>query len=839
MPEVQEQSVDVNSENEKIKLATKKALSSEVEIDIPKLHSLPSEQQDIYLFTFVTNFEKHTKSLTGDGLKTQQARLKKELLKIISLQYPLPNRIVRNTVSRCFTHIFAQGDRRPLFESITELVDLLVLGKGDKETRNKHAAVHCLGEIYKVAGDGAINLSGLTCAAILRLLKSATNHVGLRSAIFRALGKIVASVAASLEESTARDIFKQAKSVASNDRGAPAQMSACWCLRKLVKSTGHFMNTLDFDALKVAMWKAGESPVPAVRNATAVCLASILTKAYTDTQSASSLPKTPRLKKPKKPTSGQSILVADSEDSDTARLASPTWKKGSIRLEMTLPEMFQQLSSQYVRSSTTKRGRAAIVCCYVKVLRNLAPSIVESQFGIIAEHLFVEILSSPSIAHHRYRLLLSRRFVQKILADIVCSKILSEVAQIDAARLLINDFLKNYPRVLKEKAEPSKNTLTGALTVLGSLIKSLGSAFSSLVDSCRDGLIQVLQHPSYTVQIHASHCLRLFVSACPQQLIPCASICMNSVNRELGLLDTGRHTARTCLGYANGLAAVLDVSKLHPLYSSIEISSQVFQAATSLLKSSANTELRVSGTQVQVAWTLIGGLMSLGPNFVKIHLSQLLLLWRNALPRALTKENFGQKQVAETSFLLLVRESALGSILSFLEFNSRLLTSDVSKRIAFMLQNTVDFLDDLPVSRSDDELSPRITPSLQLPELLQMVRRRVLQCFNRLAICSPQTSKEVLSDTTLLSFAVSCFAEPESYNQGSLGSSIAQSASNFESIWSLTDNYAFGTSGFMHGLQIEGFPGEKTKAEASQWYQDLDLDEGLESIVCEPLKYTI
>ena len=838
MPDVHRQSLGANDKHEQVKLVMKMASSPEIEIDILKLHSLPSEQQDLYLFTFVTNFEIHIKSLTGDGLKAQQATLKKELLKIISLQYPLPNRTVRNTVSRCFTHIFAQGDRRPLFESITELVDILVPGKGDKETRNKHAAVHCLGEIYKVAGDGAINLSGLTCAAILRLLKSAINHVGLRTATFRALGKIVASVAASLEESIAREIFKQAKSAASNDRGAPVQISACWCLQKLVKSTGYFINTLDFDSLKLAMWKAGESPIPAVRNATAVCLASILTKAYTDTKSAY-LPKTPRLKKPKKPASGQSTLMADNEDSDTARLASPTWKKSSIRLEITLLEIFQHLSNQYVRSSTTKRARAAIMCCYAKVLRNLAPSIVESQFGIIAEHLFVDILSSPSIAHHRYRLLLSRRFVQKILADIVCSQILSEFAQIDAAKLLINDFLKNYPRVLKEKAEPSKNTLTGALTVLGSLIKSLGSAFSSLVDNCRDGLIQVLQHPSFTVQIHASYCLRLFISACPQQLIQCASICMNSVNRELGLLDTGRHTARTCLGYANGLAAILDVSRLHPLYSSIEISSRVFQQATSLLKSSANAELRVSGTQVQVAWTLIGGLMSLGPNFVKIHLSQLLLLWRNALPRALTKENSGQKQVAESSFLLLVRESALGSILSFLEFNSRLLITDVSKRIAFMLQNTVDFLYDLQVTRSDGEQSPRMTPSLQLPELLQMVRRRVLQCFNRLAICSPQTSKEVLSDTSLLSFAMSCFAEPETYNQGSLGSSIAHSASNFESIWSVTDNYAFGTSGFMHGLQIKGFPGEKTRAEASQWYQDLDLDEGLESIVCEPLSYTI
>ena len=805
-----------------------------VQLDIPKLHSLPSEQQDLYLFTFVTTLERHVRLLGPDALKLQQTHLKRELSQIINLPTPSPTRPVRNSVGRCFGYIFGKGDRKLLFETITELADGLSVGKGEKEIRNKQAAVYCLGEIYRVAGDGAIQLASVTLAAITRLLKTAASHVALRAAVFKAASKVVAAVQGSLDEAVARDLWKQGRNAASTDRGALVQINACYCLEQLAQNTGYFSNTNDFESLKITIWKAGDSPISAVRYASASCLATIMIKAYSETPSMPAVPKTPktpRFRKAKKPNQGSGFSIGDGEDSDHLRLASPTWKKTTAQLELTLLDILRQLSSQYVRPSTTNRGRGAIISCYSKVFQMLDPTIVESSYGIIAEHLLVEILSNPQISHHRYRHLLTRRFVQKLLAEVVGLEILGEAAQLSAARLLINDYLKNYPRVIKENPEPQKNTVTGALTALASLIKSLGSAFSPLVDICRESLLQVLQHPSYTVQIHASHCLRLFTLACPSQLIQCASICMNSVNRELGLLNTGRQSARRCVGFANGLAAVLSISSLQPLYSSIEISARVLQQATNLLKSSVSAELRISGTQVQVAWILIGGLMSLGPNFVKIHLSQLLLLWRNSLPKGLAKENAGQRQTAEVSYLVHVRECALGSILSFLEYNGRLLTNDVSKRISTMLQNTIEFLDHLPTSKVEGELSPRLGPSLQLPDLIQMVRRRVLQCLSRLATRSPHTSRETLSQSNLISFAVSCFAEPEGYPQGSLGVSIANSAGNFDSIWNVADNSGFGISGMMRGLQIKPLPGEHQERPQSYWHRRKGAEEDLDQLV--------
>lgn len=782
----------------------KNGIPSKYQLNLSRIQPLPAEQQDLYLFTFTLDLERYLSGLSHEEICTKQAELNRQLLQIVNLSKPSPTRPIRKSLGRCFAYILEKGDRKTLYDSINQLIAIIGAGKGDKELQNKHAAVHSLGEIYKAAGDSAISLCGLSCAALIRSSKLAQNHVGLRAAILRALGNIVGAVSRSMDEGVAKDIWKHARTTASGDKSGLVQADSCRCLEQLIKSTPYFDDIGDFENLKSTIWKVSDSNVAITRHAAASCLASVLVKSYSDHVAEKFVPK---IKKPKKHNRSQSTAFEDGEV-DTSRSESPSSKRNTPKLELTLLGVLRQLSAQYTRPATSNRTRATIVHCYIRTLESLNRELVESSYGRIADHLLVEILSNPFITHDRHRLLLARRFVQKILTDCLGMKILGETGRFNAARVLINDTLKNYPQVIKERAEPSKHTLIGALDALAALIKSLGSAFGVMVDSCREALVQVLQHLSYSVQIHASYCLRIFVLACPQQLLPCASICMNSVNRELAILNTGRHSSRRCIGFSNGLGAVLSVSPLQPLYSSLEITTRVLSTAISLLKSSSQAEIRVSGTQVQVAWILIGGLMSLGPNFVKVHLSQLLLLWRNALPRPLTSENSAKRQSSEISYLTHVRECALGSILSFLEFNNRLITTDVSKRIAALLQNTVDFLENLPSKKHSDDTMQRNISSLQLHDLILMVRRRVLQCYTRLISFSPLASSEILTQSNLVTLAISFFADPESYIRGSLGSSIANSAGNFESIWSIADNSGFGISGLIQGPIVQPMPGE-------------------------------
>ncbi|EEY20603.1 HEAT repeat protein [Verticillium alfalfae VaMs.102] len=799
------------------------AVSANPELDLPKLQSLPADQQQLFLLTSVAALTKHVLALSNDDCTAQQFYLKKEVFQIINLTTPQPTRVVRNNLGKCLAHIFGHGDRKLLFETINDLVSITQGGKGKAESsqRAKHAAVVCLGDVFASAGDSAIGLHPIACSAMLKLLKLSSNHAGLRAAVFASLAKVVKMVEGSMDESIARDIWKQARSFATSDKGALAIVSACRCLRALT-----------------VIFKVIDSPSTQVRHAAADTLAEAMLRAYNETGAAEAVAK----KKPKsKALKRQSTIPSNLQDEDDlppsrSESPAPGGRKGQT-LALSLADILKILTGHYTKISTTNRARAAIGVCFGKLFRKLGEKTVETNFLKIVDSLSVDILGHPSITNNRYRLLVSRRITNTILQDIVGKKILGESGQMAAAKAITNDIIKNYPQALPERPEPSKHTLITALGVVASLVKSLGSAANGFAEACRDGLLGVLQHPSYSVQVHASACMKELVLACPQQLLPCLSVCMNSINRELSLLTTGRNSPRRCIGYAHGLAATLSASPSRPLYGSVDINSRVLTMATNLLKSSGQSELRVSSTQIQVAWIMIGGLMSLGPNFVKIHLSQLLLLWKNALPKPLSKDNTSHRSFLEASFLTHVRECALGSILAFLQFNSRLLTVDVSKRIATMLQNTSAFLRSLPAKKLTDDVAQRLTPALQLQDLDMMVQRRVLQCYAKLVNLSPAGGSEALIQSNLLTLAISLFADPENYApSSSISASIASAAANFETVWDAGDNSGFGLTGLISGFNIRRLPGQhESSLEEGYAHQDNTPDEAIDRLLLSPI----
>ncbi|CAL3966089.1 unnamed protein product [Diplocarpon coronariae] len=818
-----------SSQNGSLEAPRPRTPSTNPELDIKKLQTLPSEQQDIYLLTFVSSLTKHVESLEPDDCTAQQFYLKREMMQILNLVAPPPTRVIRNNLGRCFAHILGKGDRKLLFESINDLVGIISSGKAKTEAdfRTKHAAVYCLGDVFGAAGDSAIGLHPLACSALLKLLKPAANNAGLRAAIFRALGKVVKMIEGSMDDGIARDVWKQARTVAASEKSALVQVAACQCLKMFSKHTSYFDNASDFDSLKSTLLKTIDSSSPLVRQAAGECLAEAMVKNHSEDEPQEA--QMPKIKKIKRTNTKK---LDDEEEIQAPE--SPVSKKTQI-LVLTLPEILRQLSTFYVKSSTSNRARAGIAVCYTRIFKSLSERNVEKMYMKIVDSLTIDVLSHPNITSNRYRLLTTRRFVQVILEDVIGQKILGEPGQIDAAKQLINDVLKNYPQVIKERAEPGKHALIAVLSALASLIMALGSASTAFSDNCRDGLLQVLQHPSYTVQVYTSYCLRTFTLACPQQLLPCLTICMNSINRELALLTTGRNSPRRCVGYANGLSAMISTAPLQPLYGSVDVNSRVLSLATGLLKSSSKSELRVSSTQIQVAWILIGGLMSLGPNFVKIHLSQLLLLWKNALPKPLAKDNTSQRSYLESSFLTHVRECALGSILAFLQFNSRLLTLDVSKRIAAMLQNTTAFLKSLPSKKTTEDISQRLFPSLQLHDLDLMVQRRVLQCYTKLVNLSPAGGSEALLQSNLLTLAVSFFADPENYTPSSLSTSIASSAGNFETIWDVGDNCGFGVTGLVRGFKVQSLAGQHEGDTQNDWMKQSGSDSAIAGVLLSPI----
>lgn len=252
------------------------------------------------------------------------------------------------------------------------------------------------------------------------------------------------------------------------------------------------------------------------------------------------------------------------------------------------------------------------------------------------------------------------------------------------------------------------------------------------------------------------------------------------------------------MGHAHGLAALFAVVTERPLYVSYDLAAKVFDLAIQLLKRAGEHDVSVAGTEVEVAWTCIASLMALGPNFVRTHLPQLLVLWRNALPKPTSKDTTpgSGRSSAEWSFLLQVREAALTAILGFLRHNSTVLvTLDVSRRLALLLANALTFANAFAAQQQADEALETINTAATLPGLETplsareaMLRRRVYQCFTALGFSTVTEAMQV----TLLKSTATLFASPEGYAGSSIQAAIASSAGTLSSIWSTADGYAYG-----------------------------------------------
>ncbi|KAF2156259.1 HEAT repeat protein-like protein [Myriangium duriaei CBS 260.36] len=794
-------------------------------LDLEKLHALPSEQQDLSLLNFSADLVRHVSNLDADNASRQQAAIKKELLGMVNLTSPTPTRIIRNNLGTCFKDLFGKCNRKLLYESINDLSSIANAGK-DKDIKSKHAAIVCLGYLMEGAGDSAVSLSGNVFACALKLQKTAQTHAGLRAAIFKAFGRTVIGIGGSIDETSAKEVWRSARYAVSNDKSYHVQIDACWCMQQLIKHTNFFDNTTDFEKLQLAIWKAIESSCKQLRHAGVACLAVTLVKSFSEKPSKDII-----VKKPKK-AKGKGKDEEAEEDID--RPITPVLQKPVTALSFDLSEILKILSARYVKFTTTNRSRAAIAICYRQVLQSLGEKVVEGHYGLIIGHFFVEVLGQQLTRQFRYRTLMARKYVHILISNVVHGMI-GESAQLNAARFLMNEVLKDYPQVLKERPAPPKWSLITALSALEDLIIRLGSAIQPLSEMCREALAQVLQHPSYTVQIYTARTFKTLVTACPSQLLSSVTLCMNTVGREVGLLNSGRQSPRRCIGYAYGLAALLNASAHNPLYGSIDVYARVLEQATNFLKSSGSSNVKISATQIQVAWIMIGGLMSLGPNFVKIHLPQLLLMWRNALPPPPSKDEIQKRVMIEQSFLTHVRECALGSIIAFLHFNSKLVTADVAKRLASMLQTTISFLSYLPNKKTTEDVSARLATSLQLLDLDVMVRRRVFQCFKLLVMSNSHAVPDIVQESNVVSLAVSSFADPDNYQPSSLSASIASSAGNFESIWDLGDNSGFGVTGLVQDSGLRAVSIEKTPSEGSRSIHLIDPDTAIEQTARLPM----
>jgi hypothetical protein len=602
-------------------------------------------------------------------------------------------------------------------------------------------------------------------------------------------------------------------------------ISGLQCLLALSAAPATYGTLAEIDSILSVAFKALETTDFVTRRSLSRLVAGILAS----TQVEGSAPPPPPA--PRKKNTGKE--GGEDDDDVYPEIGAPSAAETSKKTLLSPIEMLVQLSAPYNRLSSSDRLRNAIVDVYAELLKNLGSNWVEHYYSDIVKHIVDEIgcgmaaglgwigwnaraaeRTEPLKARHDA--LVARKAAAILLHDVISGQLLSEAGQIVAAREIGTLYLKKWPSLMPTQPPPSKQSLLIALDETSSILQSLGCAPLLVQEALYDSLVRLVSHPSHSVQISASWALRTFCNAAPNRLSSTITHIMDLLNKDLSTISsktpppssssTSTEVHRRVIGYAHSLAALINLVPHKPLYVSFDLSAKCMSLAIQLLKQSGNHELHISGVEIQVAWILVSALMSLGPNFVRLHLPQLLLLWRNALPKP-TSKDASAAQVRgdnEWAFLLHIRECTLSAILSFLRHNgpsastygggNALVTEDIAKRLVLLLSNGLAFSNSFTSSHPSlsSEQSPATSSRLQLVDRDILFRRRLLQCF----VAFGQSSATQPYHIPLLQQVVNLFSDPDKYF-GESALQAAASSGTFTSIWDETDGFGYGVTSLM------------------------------------------
>ncbi|KAI0946131.1 hypothetical protein AcV7_010182 [Taiwanofungus camphoratus] len=743
--------------------------------------NLSGETGEIYLFQWLASTERAIKQATTEDLKSSQADLEATLQKIVTAPdpYPSPGRPMRNLVARCLIALYTRGETKTLFDILQAFLKIVGEPKALHKDSSKIAAMFCIGELMGMFGSQVMSLMVEIATIALKLNKS-SHSIILRYHALCALEKSLSTAKRAVTDAVSKDIIKQMKN-ALGDKALPIQRGACKVLILMYPSGDGTRSVSDVEAIVILCTKSLEGADQLTRQSLSKLVAHMLAS----TQVERVVPVAESSKKAKK---GQN----PNEDEDNpAGLHAAAEEAKPV---MTPNEILAQLSAQFNKPQSSRKTRVGIFDFYAALLTSLGSSFIENNYGLIVNHLMSEIIANPRNSTTRYETLLVRSLVGIVLRDLVGVRMLSEQAQITAIREISNVYLKRWPAMMPGQTAPNPLCLVVALREVAGLLQQLGNAPPPVQDALVEPLLTLLSHPNHSIRVNTAWALRCFCYSTPLRLPKVLLSIVEMLQRDITTLTTPAapsdiHTR--ALGHAYGLAALLAVIPERPLYVSYDISAKVFDMAVQLLKRAGEHEVKTARTEVEIAWTSIASLMTLGPNFVRAHLPQLLVLWRNALPKSTTKDSTVRRTPMEWMFLLHVRESALGAVHCFLKYNSpTLVTADVTRRIASFLSNSLQFANTFPTRRVEENAEQPQTEAkeLSLEGREALLRSRAFSCFSLLG---PSGLTETMQ-SSLLQSAISLFATAEGYTGSSVQAAIASSTGAFTSIWQSTDGYAYG-----------------------------------------------
>lgn len=743
------------------------------------------EKQELYVFQWLSHVEQESKVIEADLLKKIQPKLEKTLLSFVTMASPKPRRPIRCLIGRCFILLYTRAESRTLFDTIVALHGTAGAGKNvDKEA--KIAAIVTIGNIMGVLGANVLSLFTESANIMLKIIKNSNNSLLMRLESLNALTLLLRGAGKAAGDPTLKELHKFLK-IGLVDKAQVIRVASAQCLQACLQNAPQNLTLHDIEQMLQALFKALEGSTFPVRRAVSSALSTIL--AFTQSK-ATVDPSKPAVKR-----------ISTAIPTDLSAVPEDVASKETSLLS--IEQMLSQLSLTYNRISTPREVKAGVIEAYAALFIQLGTRFVEINYAIIVKHLFNDLLGNIRNTINQSDATFLREDLFFLLNDVVGCRLLSEQGQANAVQVLINDWIKTWPALMPNQAPPNKQCLITAINLVSSLINELGGAVLPVEGILLTPLTTLLAYPSFAVQAATARCLRCVCMAVPGNLGVLLENLFGHLEKDLKNLTNHSATDdlfKRTIGYVYGVSAVMSVYPYKTIYIKFDLSQKAFSLSSQLLDN-LSKNAKVASVQVQVAWTLISSLMGLGPNIVKLHLPQLLLIWKNALPKPTGKESNAIRVESEWSYILHTKHCVVTSILSFLKHNSKsLVLPETAKRISVFLNNTLAFLTTAPLEFAPTTMSPCLPYETKLTDQNYQLRQRIFECF---VAIKPSTTYESLF-SSLLRNSVSVFASPERIIPSS-GAQVHVTAAvpgQYVSIWNNADGHGFGVTSKLNGFSV-------------------------------------
>lgn len=746
-----------------------------------------------------------------------------------SMDAPKPGRPERHLLARNLILLFGEGESRSLFDVMAALLRAASddpskfasgpnqgsVYKGSFDRSGRVAAFYVLGELFSALGHNVMSLFNEIASVSITVGKNTSHPTILRYQALLCLHKLLVKNSNNIGDAFGKELLRTFRQGLADKAGPVVRVNA-ECLTVLVRNSGLLNSRSEVETVLTLAMKALDHADYPTKRSLVELLAAMLAWTQEEVVPVASSKKS----KKKKDEGGNS---SDTEDIGVSSNGGSTGE-AQFRKIMDATAMLEQISNAFWRPAATRALQCALLNVYAALFTELGAEWVNVNYELLIEHLIVTLpgpLKLPQQGHHDTHFL--RRGVGLVLRQLVGERMLGEQGQVAAITTITNLYLTKYPALTPSARAPEEITLVMGLDEVSGLLDQLGNASSQVYEVLYEPVLRSLNHPSNAVQVAAARVLQIYCDVAPGYLKRTIEHLQDNLSRDIqNLIAHAQNShslqvielSRRTTGRARALAALVSLIPKRPLYiDGFQVSGKLIALAIDRLKQAGNHDLHVGAVEIQVAWTMLSGLMALGPQYVSGHLATLLSLWKNALPQTTSRTlpagtpgsgSAGARSEAEWAFLLHVRECALTCMLAFVLHNGSLLfsstRSDVPRKIMPLLTNMLQFLDvfhtthpHLISEQTQVVLQGQQSTTITLLDRAFLARRRLLQILTVLTDVSPAASAALEGiEVDLLMQCVSDLSEPGKYVGSSALAAIAAGSGNFTSIWDVRDGYAFG-----------------------------------------------